>query len=327
MKKYVRIIGTGSSAPNQVLTNSDLEKMVETSDDWITDRTGIKERRIASADMVGSDLAREASLKAMEMAGLGPLDIDMILLATVCPDAPLPSTSCILQDKLGATNAAVLDIVAACSGFIYGLAIAKSFIVTGQMRNILVIGVELLSRLTNWKDRNTCVLFGDGAGAAVVSPSDKPGGILDTYLKGDGSLSRLLQIPFGGTKVPLSADNICHDDRYIRMEGPEVFKAAVKAMGEAATAILERSNLKGSDIDLMIPHQANIRIIEATAKRIKLPMERVYINIQKYGNTSAASIPIALDEAVREGRIKEGDRIVLVAFGAGFTWGSALIEW
>jgi 3-oxoacyl-[acyl-carrier-protein] synthase-3 len=327
MGKYARITGTGSAAPNQVLTNSDLEKMVDTSDKWITERSGIKERRIAPPDIVGSDLARDASLKALEAAGIDAKEIDMILLATVCPDAPLPSTSCLLQDKLGASNAAVLDIVAACSGFIYGLSIARSFIVTGQMKNILVIGVELLSRFTNWKDRNTCVLFGDGAGAVIVSASDKPGGILDTYLKGDGSLAHLLQIPYGGTRVPLTANNICHDDRYIRMEGPEVFKSAVKAMGEAATAILERSNLTGNDIDLMIPHQANIRIIEATARRVKLPMDRVYVNIHKYGNTSAASIPIALDEAVREGRVKSGDRIVLVAFGAGFTWGSALIEW
>jgi len=327
MEKYVRITGTGSAVPNQVLTNSDLEKMVDTSDEWITERSGIKERRIAPPGIVGSDLAREAALKAMEMAGIRPKDIDMIILGTVCPDAPLPSTACLLQDKLGATNAAVMDIVAACSGFIYGLSIARSFILTGQMKNVLVIGVEMLSRFTNWKDRNTCVLFGDGAGAAIVSPSKKPGGILDTYIKGDGSLAHLLRIPYGGTRVPLTADNICHDDRYIRMEGPEVFKSAVKAMGEAATAILERSGLSGENINLMIPHQANIRIIEATAKRIKLPMDRVYVNIHKYGNTSAASIPIALDEAVREGRIKSGDKIVMVAFGAGFTWGSALIEW
>jgi 3-oxoacyl-[acyl-carrier-protein] synthase-3 len=327
MATYVKITGTGSATPNQVLTNSDLEKMVDTSDEWITERTGIKERRIAPPEMAGTDYACEAALRAMKMAGLGPREIDMILVGTVTPDAPLPSSSCLLQDKLGATNAAVMDIVAACSGFIYGLAIARSFIITGQMKNILVVGVETLSRITNWKDRNTCVLFGDGAGAAVVSVSTEPGGILDTYLKGDGSLSHLLQVPYGGGRVPLTADNICHDDRYIKMEGPEVFKSAVKAMGEAATAILHRAKLKGSDIDLMIPHQANIRIIEATAKRIRLPMERVYVNIHKYGNTSAASIPIALDEAVREGRIKRGDRIVLVAFGAGFTWGSALIEW
>jgi 3-oxoacyl-[acyl-carrier-protein] synthase-3 len=310
-----------------VLTNADLEKMVETSDEWIVDRSGIRERRIAPPGVVGSDLARDAALRAMEMAGVGPKDIEMILLATVCPDAPLPSTSCILQDKLGASNAAVVDLLAACSGFIYGLAIARSFILTGQMKTILVIGVEMLSRLTNWKDRNTCVLFGDGAGAAIVAASDKPGGIRDTFLKGDGSLAHLLQIPYGGTRVPLTPDNICHDDRYIRMEGQEVFKSAVKAMGEAATTILDRNNISGNDIDLMIPHQANIRIIEATAKRIKLPMDRVYVNIHKYGNTSAASIPIALDEAVREGRVKSGDRIVLVAFGAGFTWGSVLIEW
>jgi 3-oxoacyl-[acyl-carrier-protein] synthase-3 len=327
MERYVRIIGTGSSAPNQVLTNSDLEKMVDTSDEWITERTGIKGRHIAPPGVASSDYAYEASLKAMESAGIGPKDIDMILLGTVTPDAPLPSTACILQDRLGATNSAVLDIGAACSGFIYGLAIARSFIITGQMKNILVIGVEILSRIVNWKDRNTCVLFGDGAGAAVVSLSKEKGGILDTYLKGDGSLRHLLKVPMGGSRIPLNADNICHDDRYIRMEGPEVFKSAVRAMGEGATEILERNHLAGKDIQLLIPHQANIRIIEATAKRIKVPMDRVFVNIHNYGNTSAASIPIALDEAVRAGKMKSGDRIVLVAFGAGFTWGSALIEW
>jgi 3-oxoacyl-[acyl-carrier-protein] synthase-3 len=327
MQRYVKIAGTGSSAPDQVLTNCDLEKMVETSDEWITDRTGIKERRVAPPGMAGSDYAYQASLKAMEAAGIGPKEIDMIILGTVTPDAPLPSTACLLQYKLGASNAAVMDIAAACSGFIYGLSIARAMILTGQMRNVLVIGVEILTSKVNWQDRNTCVLFGDGAGAAVVCPSDKPGGIIDTYLKSDGSLSHLLQIPYGGARVPLTADNVFHDDRFIRMEGPEVFKSAVKAMGEAASAILEKTSMSGNDIDLMIPHQANIRIIEATAKRIKLPMERVYVNIHKYGNTSAASIPIALDEAVREGRIKSGDRIMLVAFGAGFTWGSALIEW
>jgi 3-oxoacyl-[acyl-carrier-protein] synthase-3 len=327
MERYVRITGTGSAVPDQVLSNADLEKMVDTSDEWITERSGINERRIAPPGTVGSDLARDAALKAMEKAGIGPEEIDMIILGTVCPDAPLPSTACLLQDKLGAYNAAVMDIVAACSGFIYGLSIARSFIMTGQMKNVLVVGVELLSRFVNWKDRNTCVLFGDGAGAAIVSASDKLGGIRDTYIKGDGSLAHLLQIPYGGTRVPITADNVCDDNRYIRMEGQEVFKSAVKAMGKAATAILDRNNLTGDDIDLMIPHQANIRIIEATAKRIKLPMDRVYVNIHKYGNTSSASIPIALDEAFREGRITDGDKIILVAFGAGFTWGSVLIEW
>ncbi len=327
MEKYIRIIGTGSAAPDQILTNADLEKMVDTSDEWITERTGIKERRIAPKDKAGTDYALLASQRAMKTAGVTPDEIDMIILGTVSPDAPLPSSACILQDKLGAKNAGVMDIVAACTGFIYGLSLARALIMVGQVKTVLVIGVETLSRLVNWKDRNTCVLFGDGAGAAVVRGSDKPGGIINAYLKGDGSLAHLLQVPFGGGRYPLDASNVCHEDRYIRMEGPEVFKSAVKAMGEAATKILEICNIDSKDISLMIPHQANIRIIEATAKRIKLPMDRVYVNIHKYGNTSAASIPIALDEAVREGRIQTGDKIVLVAFGAGFTWGATLIEW
>lgn len=327
MKKYVRIMGTGSDAPSNVLTNADLEKMVDTSDQWITERTGIKERRIAPPGAAASDYAYEAAVKAMEVAGTRADELDMILVGTVTPDAPLPSTACILQDRLGAKNAGVADVVAACSGFIYGLAFARSLILTTQMEKILVIGVETLSRIVNWQDRNTCVLFGDGAGAAVVAASDRPGGIIDTFLKGDGSLGHLLQVPAGGGRMPITRDNINNGDRFIQMEGPDVFKSAVRAMGEAATKILKRTGTASSEISLMIPHQANIRIIEATAKRIKLPMDRVFVNIQKYGNTSAASIPIALDEAVREGRIKSGDKIVLVAFGAGFTWGSALIEW
>lgn len=327
MNRYVRILGTGSSAPDRILTNADLEKMVDTSDEWITERSGIKERRIAPPDKASSDYALEASLRAMETAGVTAAELDMIILGTVTPDTPLPSTACIIQDKLGAKNAAAMDIVAACSGFIYGLSLARSLILTGQAGTILVIGVEMLSRITDWSDRNTCVLFGDGAGAAVVRGSDKSGGIIDTYIKSDGSLAHLLHIPLGGSRTPLNAQNVCNGLRYVQMEGQDVFKSAVKAMGEAAVKILERSKISSEDIDLMIPHQANIRIIEATAKRIKLPMEKVYVNIHRYGNTSAASIPIALDEAVRDGRIKHGDKIVLVAFGAGFTWGSALIEW
>jgi 3-oxoacyl-[acyl-carrier-protein] synthase-3 len=327
IEKYVRIMGTGSAAPDRVLTNADLEKMVDTSDEWITARTGIKERHIAPDGLASSDYAYEASLKALEKSGVSVDEIDLIIVGTVTPDAPLPSTACILQDKLKAKIAAVVDIVAACSGFIYGLEYAKALIQTGQKKKALVVGVETLSKIVNWKDRNTCVLFGDGAGAAVVSGSDKPGGILATFTKADGSLARLLQVPAGGGRTPINTDNIGNGDRYIQMQGPEVFKSAVKAMGEAATTILEKSGTDSKNIDLMIPHQANIRIIQATAKRINLPMERVFVNIQKYGNTSAASIPIALDEAVRTGRIKEGDKIMLVAFGAGFTWGSVLVEW
>lgn len=327
MNKYVQIIGTGSATPAEILTNQDLEKMVDTSDEWITARTGIKERRIAPPGMAASDYAYDASLRAMKKARVSADELDLIIVGTVTPDSPLPSTACILQHKLKAKNAGVVDIVAACSGFIYGLAFARSMILAGMAEKVLVIGVEILSSITNWKDRNTCVLFGDGAGAAVVAASDKPGGIIDTFLKGDGSLSHLLHVRAGGSRVAITRDNINNGDRFIQMEGPGVFKSAVKAMGEAATKILKRTGTRSDDISLMIPHQANIRIIEATAKRIKLPMDRVFVNIQKYGNTSAASVPIALDEALREGRIKSGDKVILVAFGAGFTWGSALIEW
>jgi 3-oxoacyl-[acyl-carrier-protein] synthase-3 len=327
MSKFAKIAGTGSAAPEEILTNLDLEKMVDTSDEWITSRTGIKERRIAPPGKAASDYALEASKKALKMAGVSPNELDMIIVGTVTPDAPLPSTACILQHKLGAGNSGVVDLVAACSGFIYGIAFAKSMIVTGQMNKVLVVGVETLSRIVNWKDRNTCVLFGDGAGAGVVVGSDEPGGIVETFLKGDGSLSHLLEVPAGGGRIPINRDNINNGDRYIHMEGQGVFKSAVKAMGDAATKILAMTGTDSDDISLMIPHQANIRIIEATAKRIKLPMNRVFVNIHKYGNTSAASVPIALDEAVRDGLITSGDKIILVAFGAGFTWGSALIEW
>jgi 3-oxoacyl-[acyl-carrier-protein] synthase-3 len=322
-----KITGTGSFAPARVLTNCDLERMVETSDEWITTRTGIKERRIAEDGTGPSDLSLEASHIALNEAQLKPDQIDLILLGTVTPDYLLPSTACVLQDKLGAKNAAVLDIVAACSGFIYGLSIASAFIAIGQYKNVLVIGVETLSKIVNWEDRNTCVLFGDGAGAAVVSATTEDKGILGTFLSGDGSLADLLHIPVGGAKVPLTKEKFDLKQHYISMRGNEVFKSAVRAMESSAKRIIQEVGLSSEEIDLLIPHQANIRIIEALAKRLKVPMEKVYVNIDRYGNTSAASVPIALDEARKRGRIKEGSKTVLVAFGAGFTWGSAVIKW
>lgn len=321
------ITGTGSFTPSKVLTNLDLEKIVETTDDWIVTRTGIKERRICEDGTVTSDLALEASKRAMEEAGVKPEEIEMILVGTVTPDFPLPSCATILQDKLGAKNAAAMDILAACSGFIYGLSIAKAFIEMKQYKTILVIGVETLSKITDWTDRNTCVLFGDAAGAAVVQASPENKGILQTFLSADGSLANLLHIPIGGGKTPLTKENFDLKKQYIQMEGSEVFKSAVRAMGDAAERVVKSAGLKYSDITLLIPHQANIRIIEATARRIKLPLEKVYVNIDKYGNTSAASVPLALDEARRKGLIKNGDYTVLVAFGAGFTWGSVLVKW
>jgi 3-oxoacyl-[acyl-carrier-protein] synthase-3 len=322
-----KIAGTGSFAPSKVLTNYDLEKMVDTSDEWIITRTGIKERRIAEDGTVSSDLSLEASRKALEEAGLEPDQIDLILVGTVTPDYLLPSTACILQDKLKAKNAAVMDVVAACSGFLYGLSIASAFIAIGQHKNALVIGVETLSKITNWEDRNTCVLFGDGAGAAVVSATTEDKGILGTFISGDGSLANLLHIPVGGTKVPLTKENLDRRGQYISMQGNEVFKSAVRAMESSAKRILQQVGLSSEEVDLLIPHQANIRIIEALAKRMKVPMDKVYVNIDRYGNTSAASVPIALDEARRNGRIREGSNTLLVAFGAGFTWGSAVIKW
>ena len=322
-----KITGTGSFAPSKILTNYDLEKMVDTSNEWILSRTGIRERRIAEDGTVSSDLSFEASRMALEEAGIEPDQIDLILLGTVTPDYLLPSTACILQDKLKAKNAAVLDLVAACSGFLYGLSIASAFIAIGQYKNVLVIGVETLSKITNWDDRNTCVLFGDGAGAAVVSATTEDRGILATSLCGDGSLANLLHIPVGGGKVPLTKENFDLKQHCISMQGNEVFKSAVRAMENSAKGIIKEVGLTSEEIDLLIPHQANIRIIEALAKRLKVPMERVYVNIDRYGNTSAASVPIALDEARKRGVIKEGSTTVLVAFGAGFTWGSAVIKW
>jgi 3-oxoacyl-[acyl-carrier-protein] synthase-3 len=321
------ISGTGSYAPPRVLTNFDLEKMVDTSDEWITARTGIKERRIVEDGTGPSDLSLEASKIALEEAQLRADQIDLILLGTVTPDYILPSTACILQDKLGAKNAAILDIVAACSGFIYGLSIASAFISIGQYKNVLVIGVETLSKIVNWKDRNTCVLFGDGAGAAVVSATTEDKGVLGTFLLGDGSLANLLHIPVGGAKIPLTKENIDLNEHFIHMEGTDVFKSAVRSMASAAEHVIQRVGITAEDVDLLIPHQANIRIIEALARRLKVPMNKVYVNIDRFGNTSAASVPIALDEARKKGMMKEGSISVLVAFGAGFTWGSAVIRW
>jgi 3-oxoacyl-[acyl-carrier-protein] synthase-3 len=301
--------------------------MVDTSDEWIITRSGIRERRISENGIGPSDLSLEASRIALKEAELEPEQIDLILIGTVTPDYLLPSTACILQDKLKAKNAAALDIVAACSGFIYGLSVASAFIGIGQYRNVLVIGVELLSKITNWEDRNTCVLFGDGAGAAVVSATTEEKGILGTFLSGDGSLANLLHIPVGGAKVPLTKENFDLRQHYISMQGNEVFKSAVRAMEGAAKRIIQQVGLSSDEIDLLIPHQANIRIIEALAKRLKVSMDKVYVNIDRYGNTSAASVPIALDEARKDGAIREGSNTVLVAFGAGFTWGSAVIKW
>lgn len=322
-----KIVSTGSYVPEKILTNIDLEKIVDTSDEWITERTGIKERRIARDEQAASDLAYEASRKALKAAGLKAKDINLIIVATVTGDMPLPSTACILQDRLDAKKAAAFDINAACSGFIYGLTVANSFIKSGSFRRILVVGSEILSKFTDWEDRTTCVLFGDGAGAAILEATEEDRGIISARIHSDGSLWDLLHTPGGGSRNPTSRETLKKRMHYIKMRGNETFKVAVRTLESLVVETLKESNLKPSQLSLLIPHQANIRIIQATAKRLDLPMDRVMINLDKYGNTSAASIPIALDEAVRTGRIKEGDYILLEAFGGGLTWASALIKW
>lgn len=322
-----RITSIGSYLPEKVLSNSELETMVDTSDEWITERTGIKERRIADEHQAVSDLAYEASKLAIERAGLKPEDIDLIIVATVTGDMPFPSTACFLQDKLGAVNAVGFDINATCSGFLFGLYIADSFIKSGMHKRILVVGAEILSKITDGEDRTTCVLFGDGAGAVIVEPTDEDRGILSMHINSDGRLWELIHMPGGGSRKPASNDSIKNRLHYIKMKGNETFKVAVRTLEDLAIKTLEENNLDSSQLSLLIPHQANLRIIQATADRLKLPMDKVIVNLDKYGNTSAASIPIALDEAVISGKIKEGDYILLEAFGGGITWSSALIKW
>ncbi len=308
------------------MTNTDLEKMVDTSDEWIISRTGIKERRICSDGENHSDLCVAAGEKAIEMAGLTPEEIEYCVVATVTPDFRLPSASCMVQDKLGLVNAATVDMVAACSGFLYGLATANAFIMTGQYKNILVIGAEKLSSMTDYTDRNTCVLFGDGAGAAVFQPSDDDSGVLSTYLKSDGRLAKLLWVPDGGSDRPYQ-DIDGEREVFIKMNGKEVFKHAVRMMVDSSLKALKDAGLTPDDVDIMVPHQANYRIVSSTAKRLGLPMDKVFLNIERYGNTSAASVPLALDEAVRNGRISKGDIILMAAFGGGLTWGASVVRW
>jgi len=309
------------------MTNADFEKIVDTSDEWIVSRTGIKERRIAPDGMAVSDMAVEACKNALEASGLKNEDIDLLILGTVTPDYKLPSTACVVQEKMDLPNATAFDIVAACTGFINGLSVASSLLETGAYKNALVVGAEKLSTIVNYKDRNTCVLFGDGAGAAVLTASDDGSGVLGTFLKSNGNLRELLWIKDGGSAHPYADGYEFEGDDKVMMSGGDIFKVAVKQMCNAAVKIIEDAGLTSEDISLVIPHQANIRIIEAIAKRLKMPMEKVFVNIEKYGNTSAASVPIAMDEAYRTGKIKKGDHVIMVAFGGGLIWGSALIKW
>jgi 3-oxoacyl-[acyl-carrier-protein] synthase III len=322
-----RIVSTGSYLPEKRLTNFDIEKLVDTSAEWIVERTGIHERRIAPNDVAASDLALEASRTALKRAGLKARDLDMIICATVTGDMPFPSTACVLQSRLDACNAAAFDVSAACSGFIYGLFIADSLIRSGAKKKILVVGVDMLSRLTDWEDRSTCIIFGDGAGAVILEPSKDDSGIMSVDIGSDGNLWDFLYIPGGGSRIPLSHDCLDKKLHRIKMKGNETFKVAVKTLENVVLETLRKNNLKPSQLSLLIPHQANLRIIQATAKKLDLPMEKVMVNIDRYGNTSSASVPIALDEALNAGRIRTGDYILLEAFGAGLTWGSALFRW
>ena len=325
------IIGTGSYLPEKVLTNDDLSKIVDTSDEWITTRTGIKERHIAADDQATSDLASEAARRAMTAAGVTPEEIDLIVVATVTPDMFFPSTACFVQRKIGATNAVCFDISAACSGFLYALQVARHFLNAGSRTTALVIGAEKLSSLVNWEDRNTCVLFGDGAGAVVIravdAETDAHGRVLSTVMGSDGTLSDLLKVPGGGSALPITPENAASRPNTIHMEGRETFKHAVTRMCQASEQALEMAGLTKADIAMVIPHQANARIITAIADRLGLPEEKTFVNVDKYGNTSAATIPVALDEAHRQGRIKRGDIVLLVAFGGGFTWASSVLRW
>lgn len=326
-KTSVGILGTGSRLPQKKLTNHDLEKMVETSDEWIVTRTGIRERRIVDEQTASSDLAYEAAIRALQNANIRAEDLDLIIVATVTPDMMFPSTACILQDRLGARKAAAFDLSAACSGFLYGLSTASQFIENGTYRYALVIGVECLSKIVNWKDRNTCVLFGDGAGAVVLGPTVEGYGFLSFELGADGSGGDLLNLPGGGSRHPLSQEVIEQGLQYINMNGKEVFKFAVRVMEQVSESVLLRAGLSKEDAQLLVPHQANLRIIDAARKRLGLSEDQVVVNLDKYGNMSSASIPVALDEAVQEKRVKKGDNVLLIGFGGGLTWGGAVLRW
>ncbi|WP_026081144.1 beta-ketoacyl-ACP synthase III [Paenibacillus sp. PAMC 26794] len=325
--RAVGIIGTGKYVPEKILTNSDLEKMVDTNDEWIVSRTGIKQRHIAAPDQATSDLAYEAAIKALESAGMTGSDLDLIIVATITPDSSFPSTACILQDKLGAKGAAAFDLSAACSGFVYGLASATSFIQSGMYNNALVIGADCLSRITDYTDRNTCVLFGDGAGAVVVGEVPEGRGFKAFDLGAEGAGGSLLQMEGGGSRLPATTETVENKKHYINMNGREVFKFAVRVMGTATIEVLRKAGMERTDVDLFVPHQANIRIIQSAMQRLELPEEKVVVNVDKYANTSAASIPLALVEAAEEGRMKAGDTVLMVGFGGGLTWGASVLVW
>ncbi len=327
MPKYAHIVGWGKYVPDKILTNNDLAELVDTSDEWILARTGISERRIAGPKESTFTMALRAAQEALEVANLDPRALDLIIVSTATPDYLFPATACLVQDALGATHAGAFDLEAGCAGFVYALSIGDQMIATGAYKHVLVIGAETLSRILDWTDRNTCVLFGDGAGAFLLQASDTPGGMLSFVLGSDGSGGQLLIIPAGGSRQPASLDTVTPRLHFVQMKGREVFRFASRITAKAAREAIRAAKLTTDDIDLFIPHQANLRIILSAAKELGLPMARVFVNVEKYGNTSAASIPIAFCEAIEEGRLKPGNHLVLVGFGAGLTWGATVVKW
>jgi 3-oxoacyl-[acyl-carrier-protein] synthase-3 len=323
----VEIVSTGRFLPDNVVTNRDMESIVETSDEWIVDRTGIRERRIAPAEMTAADMGTSAALVALERAGLAPEDVDLLIVSTATPDRWLPATACDVQALIGATNAVAFDVSAACTGFLYALTVAEGYISTGRGEIALVVATEKMSSIIDWEDRSTCVLFGDGAGAAVVRSASGERGLLGTHHQSDGKLADLLYRPAGGAAIPMDEDVLRNRSHLIRMSGREVFKHAVRAMANSSGQALERSGWELEDVDLVFPHQANIRIIKGTARYAGLPMEKVFVNVDRYGNMSSATIPVAMDEAIEEGRLQPGMKLLLVAFGAGLTWGAMAVRW
>jgi len=324
---YAHITGWGMSVPETVLTNDDLSKMVETNDQWIRERTGIRERHIAKDGQTSSSLGVEAAINALKVANLRPTDLDLVICSTSTPDHIFPATACMIQDQIGATKAGAFDLLAACSGFIYATNMATQAIRSGSIKNALVIGTETLSKFVNWKDRNTCILFGDGAGAFVLQASEKPGGVYSAVMHSDGSGGDLLTLPAGGSVHPATEVTVHEGKHFIEMDGKEVFRFATRVMAQATNEALDAAGMKIEDVNWIVPHQANIRIIEAAARGLKQPMDKFIVNLERYGNTSTASIPIAMVEAIETGRIKTGDKLVMVGFGAGLTWGALTAEW
>ena len=323
----VSITGVGSFLPEKVLTNDDLSKTLDTTDEWITKRTGIKERRIVENGVAASDLAVEASLRALDDANVLPTEVDLIITSTITPDCLFPSTSCYIQEKIGARNAGSFDLLAACAGFVYALSVAKSFVASGAMKTVLVVGAECMSKITDYTDRSTCILFGDGAGAVVVQQGNGGREIVSTHLGSDGSQAEILRLPAGGSKLPASHETVESGLHYIKLRGKEVFRQAIINLVDVVTKAAADNNMQVEEFDMVIPHQSNIRIIEAAMERLGLPMEKAYVNIDRYGNTSSASIPIAIDEIEKGQLLNSGDTVILVAFGGGLTWGSSVIEW